>query len=102
MSKVVYYDSTQIFIESATSLKEKIAKLDLVINALLDVALSSAETDNIKEYSLDSGQTKIKTTYNGSAEVFKAIENYEKMKTYYTNKINGFGFRLVDSSNFRR
>lgn len=100
--KSVYYDSTKIYINSASNIKEKIAKLDLVINALLDVALKAAETDNIQEYSLDSGQTKIKTNYNGADEVYNAIKNYEKMRTYYVNKLNGRSFILRDKNNFRR
>jgi hypothetical protein len=65
------------------------------------VAVEAAEADNITEYTLDSGQTKIKTAYRGADAVFKSIASFEKLKTYYVQKLNGRNFKLVDSKNFR-
>jgi hypothetical protein len=101
MSDAVIYDSASIYIESCTSLKAKVVAIDAIIAALLTVALSATENDNIDEYWLDSGQTKIKTKYRGVSAIFVSIQNFEKLKTYYTNKINGYSMRLMDSRNFR-
>ena len=97
----VVFDSTAIYLQSQTRLCDKITALDAIIDALFIVATESAETDNITEYSLDSGQTKIKTTYNGAEAVFKSIVSYEKLRTMYVNRLNGRSFKLVDSKNFR-
>lgn len=101
-NSAVVYDSAGIYIESASSLKDKINRVSAIISALLDVAVKSAETGNIDEYQLDSGQTKIRTSYTGPDQVFKSIEHFEKLKTYYSNKLNGHNFRLMDSKNFIR
>lgn len=101
MNGNVVYDSALIYLSTATSLRDKICKIDAIIDALLLIAAESAETDNITEYSLDSGQTKIKTEYRGASSVFASIQNFEKLRTYYINKLNGRGFRLMDSKNFR-
>ena len=101
MSDSVIYESAAIYVESATSLKDKITKLDAIISALLDIALTATENDNIDEYWLDSGQTKIKTKYRGASAIFASIQNFEKLKTYYQNKLNGHSMRLIDSRNFR-
>ena len=63
---MVEYDSASIYIQSSPALCDKIAKIDLIITALEDTALSSAANDNIEEYWLDDGQSKIKTTYKGT------------------------------------
>lgn len=102
MADEVIYDSAKIYIECASSLTDKITRIEAVISALLDVAIKAAETTNIKEYQLDSGQTKIRTFYNSADEVFRSIEHFEKLKSYYTEKLNGRSFRCVDSKNFRR
>lgn len=101
MADAVIYDSASIYLESCTSLKEKVVKIDAIINALLTIALAATENDNIVEYWLDSGQTKIKTKYRGASDIFVSIQNFEKLKSYYTNKINGYSMRLIDSRNFR-
>lgn len=98
---MIIFDSADIFIESASSLQDKIAKIDLVIDALLTNALKAAANQNISEYSLNDGQTQIKTAYKGTESVMKSIEAFEKLKTYYTIKLNGGRMtRLVDGRNF--
>tara|TARA_R110000803_G_scaffold49003_1_gene101902 strand:- start:788 stop:1102 length:315 start_codon:yes stop_codon:yes gene_type:complete len=97
----VVYESTAKYLKDSTRLCDKIAKLNLIIDALFLVATEAAESDNITEYTLDSGQTKIKTAYRGAESVFKSIQAYENLKTMYQNKLVGRGFKLMDSKNFR-
>lgn len=96
----VYYDSAAIYIDSATDLCDKIAKIDQVIDALLTNALVAAANDNIEEYSLNDGQTIIRTTYKGADAVQKSIHAFESIKQTYVNRLNGRGVRLVDSKSF--
>ena len=99
---MVIYDSEGLYIESATSLADKICKIDAVIAVLFTTVLKAAGTDNFTEYVLDDGQTKIRATYKGADSVLKSIKVLETMKNYYVNQLNGRSFRLVDSKSFRR
>lgn len=96
----VIYDKASIFIQEATCLKDKIARIDLVITALEDNALKAAENDNIQEYELNDGQVKIRTEYRGADAVAKSILAYEVIRQRYVNLLNGRVIRAVDSKNF--
>lgn len=76
--------------------KDRITKIDLVIDALLTNVLEAAGTNNIEEFQLNDGQTVIKTIYNGADDVFKSIAVAEKLQTFYQNKITGHAFRMID------
>ena len=99
---MVVYDSASIYIQSSTTLCEKIEKIDAIIAALEDTALQSAGNDNIEEYWLDDGQSKIKTSYKGTDQIFKSIIAFERMRQIYVNRLNGFVVRMVDSRSLRR
>tara|TARA_R110002012_G_scaffold93731_3_gene227407 strand:+ start:4508 stop:4807 length:300 start_codon:yes stop_codon:yes gene_type:complete len=99
---MVVYDSASIYIQSSTTLCEKIEKIDAIISALEDTALQSAANDNIDEYWLDDGQSKIKTSYKGTDQIFKSIIAFERMRQIYVNRLNGFVVRMVDSRSLRR
>ena len=95
------YDSSYIYIDSATSLSDKITRIDAIIDALMNTALASASTDNFTEYVLDDGQTKIRATYKGTDAIFNSINVLEKTKQIYVNRLNGRLVRLVPGSSFR-
>lgn len=97
---MIIFDSSEIYIESATTLRDKITRLDVVIDALFTVAATAAAKGNISEYSLDDGQTKIKTVYKSAESVMASIQVFEAQKQTYINRLNGRSFRLVDSKNF--
>lgn len=99
---MVIYDSSYKYIDCATTVREKITRIDAIITALEDTALKSAANDDISEYSLDDGQTKIKTAYKGTDSVLKSIQSFIKLKEYYVNKLNGRVIRLVDGQSLRR
>ena len=96
------FDSADLYIETATSLKDKVKKIDEVIAALLVTATKSAANAHITSYSIDNGQTKINAEYAGTEAVFASIKAFETLREYYKQKINGRVFRLVDGKNFRR
>lgn len=99
---MVIYDTAAIYIDSATSLQDKITRIDAVIDALFTSALKAAATGNVSEYSLNDGQTQIKTVYRSVAEVKQAITDFEAIKTMYVERLNGRVVRLMDSKSFNR
>jgi hypothetical protein len=99
---MVEYDSAEIYIQSKTTLREKIAVIDAIISTLEATALKSAGTDNQQEYWFDDGQTKIKLIYTGASAVFRAIQDFERLRQMYVNRLNGRMVRLVDGKNFIR
>lgn len=99
---MIVYDSAFIYIDSATSLIDKICRIDAIIDALMTTALASAATDNFTEYVLDDGQTKIRATYKGTDAIFNSINTLERTKQIYQNRLNPRVFRLVPGDSFRR
>jgi hypothetical protein len=94
------FTTADLYIECATTLKEKIARVDAVIAALETTALKMAANDNISEYWLNDGQTQIKTVYKGADAVMKSIMAFEALRQLYIQRYNGRRVRLVDSKNF--
>lgn len=98
----VYYVALDVNMETCTTLKAKIAKIDAIIDSLLTTALKSVGNGDTVEYTLDDGQTKINKVYSSTASVTNAIQEYEKIRIMYVNRLQGRHVRLVDSKNFRR
>ena len=98
----VIYDSAAAYIEDCVALEEKVTRIDAVIDALMTTALKAAGNDNIDEYWLDDGQTKIKTIYRGADALMSSIRSFEQLRQMYLNRLNGHVVRLVDSKSLRR
>ena len=98
---MAYFSSAQIYIECGRDLRDKINRLNAVITALETTALKAAETGNLDEYSLDDGQTKIRTKYRDANAVANSITAFETIRQRYINQLNGRHVRLVDSKNFK-
>lgn len=96
----VYYDSAQAYIDTATTLRERIDRLSAIITALETSALKAAGTGNMSEYSLDDGQTKIRTVYRNAEEVANAITAFERIRQMWWARLSGRHTRLVDGKNF--
>jgi hypothetical protein len=97
------YESSATYIREAATLKEKITRIDAIITALEETALTAAAGDNVTSYTLDNGQTKINTMYRSAADIASSITAFEKIRVRYLNQLNGGSIvRLVDSSNFTR
>ena len=95
----VEYDSSAIFINSAKTDKESIARIDAVIDALYTTVLKAAETGNIEEYTLNDGQVKINTIYRNPKEVTATIQALQVFRQKFVNSLNGRVFRLTDGKN---
>jgi hypothetical protein len=88
-------------LESCTSIKAKIVKIDAIIAVLYETALKSVAKGDTVEYSLDDGQVKINKTFASTESVINAIKGYESIRTMLSNKLVPRVVRLMDSKNFR-
>lgn len=112
---MVVYESIKQYIECSTNLVDRINRIDQIIEAIENSMLSRAETGggannstiNVEEYSLDDGQTKIRTKYR-SSEDFAAMGGMlaqldflkQRLIARLNNNITGRVIRLVDGKNF--
>lgn len=97
---MVIYTSAAIYIESCSTIRDKIAAINRVISALQTVALTAAETGQFSEYDLDDGQSKIKTVYRSVEDIGRSIIAFERIKQGYINDLQGSHMRLTDQGNF--
>lgn len=88
--------------QPGTAITDKIAKIDIIIDSLYNVALLSVAQGDTMEYTLDTGQTKVSKKYTSPKEVTDAITAYERIRQMLVNKIQSRVVRLIDSKNFRR
>jgi tRNA(Ser,Leu) C12 N-acetylase TAN1 len=97
---MLYYDSEAVYIESGVDLAAKIVRIDAILCALESAALKAAAGEDISEYWLDDGQTKIKATRRGANGIATSILAFERIRQRYLNQLNGRVFRFVDIKNF--
>ena len=91
-----------LYINSATGLKDRIDRLDFIIQALeLQVVNVGAGNSDVKSYTLDDGQTKISSEYQSMDSLVKAIEGFERLKERCLNQLNGRTMLLRDWSGLR-
>jgi len=88
------------FYGTCTTRKERIAKIDIIIDALLDASVIGAGSSCVVEESLDDGQTKIKSIYRSMSEVETAIHRFTRLQTKYANMCKGRSTRLRDRDSF--
>lgn len=87
----IYFDSTYKYIQSCTTLQQKIAAIDSVIDILIGQlsSPSSSNSDNVSEYQLNDGQTIIREVYRGTKGITEALASLEQQKQLYVNRLNG-------------
>lgn len=98
---MVTYDNEGLYIQSCTTIRARIVAIEAIIEALLVTAATAATDAHIQEYSLNTGQTQIKTSLRGASSVYDAIANFERLKNQYIKRLPGNGGRttLVDGKN---
>lgn len=99
MSIILYFCfvvfTETVYIESSSSLSERLTRIDAIIAALENRILTNAVNTSDKEfYRLDDGQVKIETQYRSLESMAKAIEGYEVIRERILNKLNGRNFTL--------
>lgn len=100
MENPVIYQSAKDYLGTSSSIKDRIQKIDAIIDALLMSAITAAENDHITEYQLNTGQTVIKANYKGAKALKDSIHAFETMKQYYVNQLSGRMTRLIDGKSF--
>lgn len=97
---MVLYDSEFDYIESKSDARSKITAIDAIISALLTSAAKAALSEDVQEYWLDDGQTKIKTVRRSVGAITKSISELRKLKQTYMAQINGRIISLRGGKNF--
>ena len=87
------------YIDSATTLRDRITKIDALILTLEAVLVDSVGSANYSEYQMDDGQMKVRASYRSPADVTAGINELEKLKQRYINKLNG-RVRVLRSGQF--
>lgn len=85
------------YIESATSLKEKVDRYNRIIEALeLQMENVAAGNADVSSYSIDDGQVKISTQYRDPISIANAIDKFMMLRNKALNSLNGRGAVLRD------
>lgn len=97
---MVQYDSEFEYIESKPDARSKITAIDAIISLLLTSAAKAALSEDVTEYWLDDGQTKIKTVRRSVAAITASIAALRQLRQSYIQILNGRVTILRDSKNF--
>ena len=99
----IEYNSIYLYIDSQTTLYNKIVAIDAIIaaneNAMLAAATGGAGTYQM--YEMDDGQIRIKTGYRSLKELAEASTALETIRERYLNKLNGSTVVLRGRATFR-
>lgn len=83
------YNSIQEYLQASSSISDKICKIDIIIDAMLDQSLAIVGDSGTFSYSMDDGQMKVSTQYRSMDEVLKGVEGLEKIRIRYVNRLTG-------------
>lgn len=99
---MLYFDSCDLYIESKTTIADRIAAVEAVIQAMESALLKAAAGQDISEYQLNDSQTIIKVTNRDVGSITKSMNALIALKNYWINRYNGRVVRAMDSKNFPR
>lgn len=85
----------QLYIESATSLLQRVERINEIINTLeLRMLNYGIEGFDKAGYSLNDGQINISTQYRSVEDMIKGLSALDALKQRYLNRINGNSYVL--------
>jgi hypothetical protein len=87
----IYYTTIPQYIESRTTLVEKIAAYDVIISGMQSALLEATVSGHLSEYEMDDGQMKVRARYRNIDEMQRAMTGLEKLRQNFVNKVNGRG-----------
>lgn len=96
----VIFESIAAYLGTCTSNQAKITAINSIIDSMLTAAATAAESGHLDEYWYDDGHVKIRTKFRSVNQITNAIQEYEKLKQLYLNRITGRMVRLMDDKNF--
>lgn len=77
------------YVETADNIKERLRRVDNIIQALETMEVAAASKGDIDSYSFDDGQVSVNMSYRSPATIARAIRHYESIKQKLLNKLNG-------------
>ena len=84
-----------LYIESASNLRDKLERIDNIIEALeLQMLNVGAGNSSTQSYSVDDGQVKINTQYSTPKAMADGLIAFETIRQRILNKLNGRGMVL--------
>lgn len=86
---VTDYSTIREYVESATSVKARIAAIDVLIDAMILNMADAVDNSGTASFRLDDGQMNINTEFRTVEDVQKGVKSLESMKQMYINRING-------------
>jgi len=85
----------QLYIQSASSLVQKIERIDSIMDALEIRMLNyGIEGFDKSGYSLNDGQINISTQYRSVEDMTKGLAALDALKQRYLNRLNGHSYVL--------
>lgn len=91
--------SVESYIECKSTVIDKIKAINALIDKFELKLLEVGDSVSYDEYQLDDGQMKVRTKYRSANDVLNAINNLEKLKQRYVNRLNG-RVTVLRSGNF--
>ncbi len=83
----VAFESDRAYLQSCTTVEDKIAACDAIIDALFTQMLALAQQESpIQEYMLNDGQTIIKAIYRDAKQITMSIDALTKIRNRYANQ----------------
>lgn len=88
------------YLQSASSLQDKIKAINALIDAIDDAALENIGDSGTASYRLDDGQMNINTEFRSIEDIQKGILLLEQRKQRYINRLCGRTVVFRGKSNF--
>ena len=74
------------YVNGALTVQDKICRIEEIIGIMMNSLAESALNQDVSEYRLDDGQTKVQTIYRSATQITNAIEDLERLVVFYKNK----------------
>lgn len=94
---MAYFNTPWDYYRTGDTIKEKIKKIDEILDAMLESGLEAALKADVEEYQLNDGQTIIKAIHRNPDQLFNAITSLNKIRNMYSQKVDGHVTRVIDS-----
>ena len=88
------------YIQSKTSLLDKINAIEALIDSMILNSIEAVEVGGTASYSMDDGQMKVTTEYRSMDQITKGIAGLERTLQMYINRYNGRVMVLRNKLNY--
>jgi len=77
------------YIESRSSLKDKILAYDTIISGMESAYLEAVSSGHLSAYEMNDGQMRVKAEYRNISDMNNAMIGLQKLRQMYINRYNG-------------